>query len=104
MAHPMSRDHRGGTVPEWTVGDRLRKAREFAGIGVEQMAERLGRQRNSITRWERSSAVQLMVVKLYALETGVPVEWLVGDDAPKGGAPLTSGVTLGSPSLFLVAA
>lgn len=74
----------------WTVGDRLRKARESARISVQEMADRLGRERNSITRYERLPVAQTMVVRMYALETGVSADWIEHGDlpAPSGGVPL----------------
>lgn len=70
-----------GTVcvmqPEWTEGDRLRKAREVAGVGVQEMADQLEVTRNTIRRWERGvGGVPRRSVLAYAQVTGVPVEWL----------------------------
>jgi ribosome-binding protein aMBF1 (putative translation factor) len=44
-------------VPTFTVGDRLRKARQFAGIGSQQMADDLEVGRSSVQRWERAESV-----------------------------------------------
>lgn len=75
-----------GLIPVWSVGDRLRKAREMARIGVTEMAERLGRERNTISRWERSPVAQTMVIRLYSIETGVSAEWIEhGGVQPSGG-------------------
>lgn len=55
----------------------------MAGISVQEMADLLGRQRNAITRYERAERiedVQKMVIRLYALETGVPARWIEEDD------------------------
>ena len=35
-----------------TIADRLRKAREIAGIGVAEMAMAVGKGRNTITNYE----------------------------------------------------
>lgn len=93
-----------GFTPTWTVGDRLRKAREGAGIKVADMADRLGRERNTITRWERATHAQMMVIRLYALETGVSASWLAGNDpdAPEGGEPVTEAVTVWEPARLLL--
>ena len=65
------------------MGDRLRKAREHAGLGSQQMADLLFVSRNTITRYEGDS-VRITVVKLrrWAEVTGVPVGWLAGDPDP----------------------
>lgn len=64
-------------IPEWTEGDRLRKARTVAGIGVREMANRLEVSLKTIHRWERApEGVPRRSVIAYAHETGVPVEWL----------------------------
>ena len=69
-------------IPTWTIGDRLRKARNTAGIGVADMAGRLGVNAKSITRWERAQdGAPRRTVLAYAHETNVPVEWLDGADA-----------------------
>jgi transcriptional regulator with XRE-family HTH domain len=75
----------------WTVGDRLRKAREDSHIGVEEMANRLGRQRNSIRRWERSAIVQRMVITVYALNTGVRASWIESGCDPADTTSITCG-------------
>lgn len=80
-------------VPTWSAGDRLSKARKEAGIGVGAMAERLGVDASTISRWERAKRVQRMVVRLYSLETRVPEWWLEGADSitdPSGGVPKLS--------------
>lgn len=58
----------------------------MARIGVTEMADRLGKERNTITRWERSPVAQTMVIRLYAIETGVSSTWLEhGHTDPSGG-------------------
>lgn len=67
-------------TPTWTLGDRLRKARDFADISSTDMAERLGVSRNTITNYENDhTRPSLLAVRAYANETGVDVEWLMGD-------------------------
>lgn len=65
-------------MPVWTVGDRLAKARDFAGLTQQQMAERLDMGRRSIVRYEARSNPPRSIVLAYAAVTGVPVEWLDG--------------------------
>ena len=81
-------------VPRWTVGDRLRKCREVTGIGVEEMATKIGRTRNSVTRYERSTTVDVNVVRSYSAITDTPMEWLLTGYGPEDGgdiAPVTIG-------------
>lgn len=73
------------TLPTWTIGDRLRKAREHAGISVQEMADRLGVGRTTISNYEHDRTgkrgVPRMAVMLYASQCGVPVAWIEGGEA-----------------------
>ena len=82
-------------IPQWTVGDRLRKAREDSDLGVEQIATMLGRNRNSVTRYERASTVDLLVVRAYADITSTPMEWLLTGFGPEDGGGDTATLTIG---------
>jgi transcriptional regulator with XRE-family HTH domain len=65
-------------TPAWTLGDRLAKARSAAGIGSQDMADRLGVVRNTITNYEHDrTRVPHAVVVLWAQETNVPLDWLI---------------------------
>jgi transcriptional regulator with XRE-family HTH domain len=69
------------TVPQWTLGDRLRKARESAGIGVAEMALRIGVSRNTITNYEHDHrAPSVNALREWAQITGTPPSWLLGID------------------------
>lgn len=71
-------------TPTWTVADRMRKARESAGYDVGQMAQLLGRHRNSISAYEHGrQAVDRPILLAYAQLTGVPLWWLEGADPPE---------------------
>lgn len=77
------------TVPEWTLGDRLAKARNAARISVEQMAAELGVSRNTVTNYEHDKTpAKRAVVRTYAATTGVPLEWLEGGPTVTVGYPL----------------
>lgn len=68
-------------VPEFTFGDRLRKAREHAGLSREELAETLGVNVKSLWNWEAGLNKPRNVVELaqqWADATGVPAEWLLG--------------------------
>ena len=69
------------TTLTWTLGDRLRKARRFAGLTAVDMAEHLRLSANTISNWENDNTVPTRAaVLVWAARTGVPVAWLDGDD------------------------
>ncbi len=75
-------------IPEWTLGDRLRKAREDAGLSQSQLATRLAVSRNTIGNAETGSHRPLPItIKAWADETGVPHAWLLTGEAPGGNQP-----------------
>jgi len=79
----------GGTVPSWTLTDRLRKARESAGLDQRAFAERIGVSRSSITNYETGHThPRDSILKLWALGTGVPLEWIkTGHSDEDNGGP-----------------
>lgn len=78
-------------TPAWTLGDRLRKAREVSALDAAEMAERLGVHRNTISNYENGKTkVSRSVVLHWAMVTGVDRDWLLyGDDEPEDGARST---------------
>ena len=70
----------GGQIPIWTLGDRMAKALDHAGIGVQEMADYLGVARNTVSTWIhdriRPSQQTLM---LWAFRTGVDLVWITQD-------------------------
>ena len=82
------------TVPTFVVGDYLRKAREWADLGQEELARDLGISRQTVTNYERGHVTpRRAVVMAWAMRTGVPVEWITSlgaenprQDGPGGGA------------------
>lgn len=67
-------------VPEFTLRERLTKAREHAGLDRQQMAERLSVTERTVRNWEHGSTkVTPAIVLAYAAVTSVPVWWLKGD-------------------------
>ncbi|HZQ33746.1 MAG TPA: helix-turn-helix transcriptional regulator [Mycobacterium sp.] len=81
-------------APPWTLGWRLRRSLEFAGVSREAMAQHLGVAVSTITRWTHDdfkrppNRANLLA---WAQITGVPLEWLEGDEAS---APAPEPVTL----------
>lgn len=67
----------GGNVPVWTEGDRLGKALRFADVGNQQMADYLGVSRNTVGNYiSGRTGIDKRTRMLWALRTGVAIEWL----------------------------
>lgn len=67
-------------VPEWTTGDRLRKARERVGLKQTELAAEIGIGRSSVVNYELDRASPPRPVLLaWSLRTGVSYEWLSGN-------------------------
>lgn len=77
-----------GFIPEFTMGDRLRKARQHTGLEQEEFANDLGISRGTIRNYELDRvAPRKIVLKAWALRTGVPLEWLQTGESPRQGDP-----------------
>lgn len=76
----MSRNVSGGRVPVFSLGERIRKAREDHGLSQQAFADALGVDRKTLGGWEngkhRPSYGDLMLVSSVA---DVSLEWLAGD-------------------------
>jgi transcriptional regulator with XRE-family HTH domain len=81
-----------GVIPDWTLGDRLRKAREARGLSQTELSEMADISRRSISKYEADEAMprrpQLLA---WAMATGVPTDWLEQGESvrPKGLEPPT---------------
>lgn len=72
--HGMSAAER---IPEWTLGDRLRKARALTGMNTREFAAQIGVSHGTVTNAEGDKrAVRQITLNAWSLATGVPVEWL----------------------------
>ena len=66
-------------TPKLTIGRRLAWAREDAGITVNQMADRLGIDRRTVTRYERGGCrVPEAVLIAYQVICDVPEDFIRG--------------------------
>lgn len=81
-----------GVVPEWTIGDRLRKARLRLGLGQREMAELVGVTQKTI--WAAESGTtnpSRLLVRSWAMASGVDPVWLATGTAaqtpPPAGLP-----------------
>lgn len=76
----------GGRIPEWTLGDRLRKAREEAGLEQQELAQMIGVARNTVSNAEKGKVnPRQIVLNQWSLATGVPLQWLQNGETPTGG-------------------
>lgn len=77
-----------GVVPVWTLPDKLRKAREHAGLSQAQLEALTGISRRSIVSYEGGArAPRRPQLVAWAVACGVPLSWLEGDDGGPGGRP-----------------
>lgn len=73
----LMRDRDDYIVPEWTLGDRLRKALEASDTPVQEIADYLDVNRNTISRWiHDKSPVKRSTLIIWAATTGVDPDWL----------------------------
>ena len=78
-------------TPVWTTGDRLRKARESAGIASAEMSSRLGVSRNTISNYEHDrTEPTLSTIRIWSQETGVSVGWLLGIEVGPSDQPFST--------------
>jgi transcriptional regulator with XRE-family HTH domain len=71
-----------GRVPAWTLGDRLRKARESAGLDQAELAAAIGVSKRSVGAAERGeSTPRRHVLIAWAAATGVALGWLCPGEA-----------------------
>lgn len=85
MGQPIST---GLHIPVFDLADRMRKALRNSGLTVTDMAEYLGISRETAGRYMNGHGkVPLQTVRLWALRTGVPFEWLETGKVPSDNPP-----------------
>ena len=76
--------------PQFTIGDRLRKARTMMGaeMDVRAFAQLIDVSKGTVTRYELEQTapdnMKHLVLKEWALATGVELEWLLNGEGPSG--------------------
>lgn len=71
------------SVPQWDLGDRLRKSLRVAGVPVNAMAEELGLTRVTVGNYlALRTTPSRSVLRVWALKCGVPFEWLLTGECP----------------------
>lgn len=73
-----------GVVPEWTLGDRLRKARELTGLKVPAFAALIEVSAKTVNNAESGKhSVRPITISAWAMASGVSREWLeTGEGEP----------------------
>lgn len=88
-----------GVVPQWTIADRLRKAREVTGMDQRQFADHIGISRNTVTNYETGKTTRFSrpMLAAWAMATGVRLDWLEGNEGPNSGPGTKQGPPSGEP-------
>lgn len=85
----------GLVIPQFSLGDRMRKSREVTGLDQTDFAEELGISRASVSNHERGvSHPRKIVLKAWALRCGVPLLWLETGEEVKANRPSPDGESL----------
>ena len=72
-------------IPTFTMGERLRKARESAGVSEQEMAALLEVTDRTIRNYESDARpIKRPSLVVWSIRTGVPVEWITGDTGEQG--------------------
>lgn len=68
---------------EWDLADRLRKSLRLSGVGVQEMADHLEVNRNTVGTWINGHhAPSASALRLWSLRCGVPYGWLRDGSVP----------------------
>jgi transcriptional regulator with XRE-family HTH domain len=83
------------TIPEWTIQDRLRKAREEAGMTQRELADAIEVAKTTVSNYEAGATTHHrgIVLTAWARATGVPSEWLRWGANPAPKTPGDQGIT-----------
>lgn len=74
----------GGIIPEFTIGDRLRKARQRTGLEQAEFATEVGISRGTVRNYELEAVKpRRPVLVAWAFRTGVPLNWLETGESPR---------------------
>lgn len=83
-------------IPTWTFGDKLRKARDIAGLDQKTFAAQIGITSSSLAAYETGRTSPRFdkapsIAKSVQMLVGIPYQWfLVDDDSPRGTSPMGS--------------
>lgn len=90
-------------IPQWTMADRLRKAREQTGLDQTEFADRLGITRQSVGNYESGRRTpRPLYLRAWSEATGVPACWIATGETcgcevepPVGLEPTTCALQVG---------
>jgi transcriptional regulator with XRE-family HTH domain len=89
-------------IPEWDLCDRLAKSLRTADMSVGDMAEYFDVHRNTVSGWVHGRIrVDTRTLRLWAMRTGVPYEWLRDGTAPSNGGGEPQQTVSGDGPVFL---
>ena len=74
-------------VPEWTLGDRLRKVRRMGGLSQTEFAVELGTNQKTYASWEADNSAPrhqqlIAIAKRIELISGISASWVLGVESP----------------------
>lgn len=82
--------------PAWSLGDRIRKARDLAAMNQHDFAVAIGVPDGSLANWETDRAKPrdiVAVAKRIEMLTRIPAGWVLGiETSPDDGGPTGPGV------------
>lgn len=82
----MSTQHDALGIPAWSMQDRLRKALNAAGVGVQEMADHLEVSRVTVGNYLAGRTnPTTSTLRVWAMRCGVPYLWLTTGEEPKDG-------------------
>lgn len=82
-------------IPAFTIGDRLRKARDKTGLDQGPFAEEIGISRNTVVKYEKATTDEGMkrpYLAAWAMRADVPLEWLMTGQGGQGKPPEGEGL------------
>lgn len=95
----MSTSTEGVPVPKWDLADRLRKSLREADLGVQDMADYLDVSRNTVSAWINGrTPPSTQSLRLWALRTGLPYEWIKDGEVSQNGPGGDDGGTKSQPT------
>ena len=67
-----------------TVGEKIKQQRKALGMTQTELGEKLGVQKNAVSKWEcgRVDDIPASKIKAMAALFGVPTSYLIDDEAP----------------------
>lgn len=84
----MTTAYEPGMIPEFDKADRLKKAITVSDVSAGEMAEYLGVTRETLSRYTNGrNDAPVAIVRLIAMRTGVPFEWLETGKSPRPDDP-----------------